>query len=296
MSHVTGEGRNRADVVGAGGGGEILIPASSCEISRELSEISLAAGDRSGGGVIERLLMNTIVKQVRSLLLENADPATRDSGKRFFKEPNDVKLHGVKAAAVRKIAKALFCPLKTRSKDDVFALCEELWKGGYLEECGVACEWSYAVRKQYLPADLAIFETWLDRYVGNWAACDTLCNHSVGTLVEMYPELSKELSRWSKSDHRWLKRGAAVTLIIPARKGLFLDTVFAIADQLLTDPDDMVQKGYGWMLKAASEAHQQEVFAYLMAKKATIPRTAFRYALEKMPKELREKAMQPAGR
>jgi 3-methyladenine DNA glycosylase AlkD len=53
----------------------------------------------------------------------------------------------------------------------------------------------------------------------------------------------------------------------------------------------MVQKGYGWMLKAASQAHQKEVFDYVISKKKTMPRTAFRYAIEKMPVELRAIAM-----
>lgn len=82
-----------------------------------------------------------------------------------------------------------------------------------------------------------------------------------------------------------------MTLIVPARKGLFLNEIFGIADILLTDKDDMVQKGYGWMLKAASEVYEREVFDYVMSHKAVMPRTALRYAIEKMPAELRAEAM-----
>ncbi len=67
--------------------------------------------------------------------------------------------------------------------------------------------------------------------------------------------------------------------------------IFEIADILLLDEDDLVQKGYGWMLKAASQAHQQEVFDYVVRNKKTMPRTALRYAIEKMPKDLRLQAM-----
>lgn len=66
---------------------------------------------------------------------------------------------------------------------------------------------------------------------------------------------------------------------------------FEIADTLLLDKDDMVQKGYGWMLKATSEANQKRVFEYVMSKKGVMPRTSLRYAIEKMPQELRTKAM-----
>ena len=82
-----------------------------------------------------------------------------------------------------------------------------------------------------------------------------------------------------------------MSLIVPAKNGKFLKDVFQIADILLLDKDDMVQKGYGWMLKVASQAHQQEVYEYVLTHKTTMPRTALRYAIEKMPKELKNKAM-----
>jgi len=51
------------------------------------------------------------------------------------------------------------------------------------------------------------------------------------------------------------RRDAAVTLILPARKGNFLSEVFEISDLLLKDQDYLVQKGYSWMLKETSKAH-----------------------------------------
>ena len=89
-----------------------------------------------------------------------------------------------------------------------------------------------------------------------------------------------------------MRRASAVALIVPARKGKFLPDILEIADILLLDKDDMVQKGYGWMLKAASEANQQEVFDYVIKNKSVMPRTSLRYAIEKMPKDLKIKAME----
>jgi 3-methyladenine DNA glycosylase AlkD len=53
----------------------------------------------------------------------------------------------------------------------------------------------------------------------------------------------------------------------------------------------MVQKGYGWMLKVASQSHQNEVFDFVMEHRQGMPRTALRYAIEKMPPERRKTAM-----
>jgi len=74
-------------------------------------------------------------------------------------------------------------------------------------------------------------------------------------------------------------------------RGKFLSDVFEIATLLLNDTDDLVRKGYGWMLKAAAESHQQEVFGFVQSHKDTMPRTALRYAIEKMPLAMRTEAM-----
>jgi 3-methyladenine DNA glycosylase AlkD len=96
---------------------------------------------------------------------------------------------------------------------------------------------------------------------------------------------------WAKSKNRWLKRAAAVSLIVPAKKGDFMQEAFEICDVLLDDEDDMVQKGYGWLLKEESRKHQKEVFDYVVKNRKIMPRTALRYAIELMPKELKAQAM-----
>jgi len=230
-----------------------------------------------------------IVKQIRQELKKNADEKIKESGKRFFKE--EVKSYGVKTGLVVKIGKDAYKEIKGLDKSKVFELCEELWQSGYIEESFIACNWSYFVHKNYQPKDFKIFEKWIDNYINNWASCDTFCNHIVGEFIEMYPDYLAELKRWAKSKNRWMRRAAAVSLIVPAKKGKFLKDVFEISDILLQDKEDMVQKGYGWMLKVASHLHQKEVFDYVVKNKAVMPRTALRYAIEKMPKSLKVKAM-----
>ena len=245
-----------------------------------------------------------ILTEIRQALRDSVDEKTLASGDRYFKE--EVKLYGVRIPVVNEIGRIAFEKVRGLSKQEIFELCEELWRSGYSEESYIACNLSYYLHERYEPADFAVFERWVKTYITNWATCDTLCNHTVGTFVEMYPEYAAELKKWARSDNRWVRRAAAVTLIIPARRGLFLGDVLEIADTLLPDGDDLVQKGYGWMLKAASMSepiarnadpetrrkHLEAVFDFVMARRATMPRTALRYAIEKMPPEMRAEAMQ----
>ncbi len=233
--------------------------------------------------------MLNIIEQVRQDLTSNADETTKENSKKFFKE--EIKPYGVKASMVTKISKRIFKNIEEFSKKEIFDLCEQLWMSGMMEESFVACNWSYAISKQYTEDDFFVFEKWVNEYTNNWASCDTLCNHTIGTFLEMYPSYIEELKKWTGSPNRWVRRASAVSLIIPAKKGLFKEDVFEIAERLLLDTDDLVQKGYGWVLKSLSAKYEEDVYLYVLSKRAVMPRTALRYAIEKMPKEMKQEAM-----
>jgi 3-methyladenine DNA glycosylase AlkD len=113
----------------------------------------------------------------------------------------------------------------------------------------------------------------------------------MGDFIEKFPEYISELKLWTQSENRWMRRAAAVSLIVPAKHGKFLKEVLEISDLLLTDDDDMVRKGYGWLLKEASRKHQKEVFEFVMHHRKDMPRTALRYTIELLPKERKSEAM-----
>jgi len=233
--------------------------------------------------------MDQIVNEIIQTLHENIDEKTRTSSQRFFKEK--VKAHGVSTATVGKIANRYWKRIEKLGKQEIFTLCEELLSTGYCEEAFVVSAWVPNLTDEFQAGDIYIFKDWITKYIDNWAKCDGFCNHTVGDLIMKYPQNIEELKVWAKTDHRWLKRAAAVTLILPARKGMYLQDIFEIARILLTDADDMVQKGYGWMLKEASRQHQKEVFQFVMEHKKEMPRTALRYAIELMPDDLRKSVM-----
>jgi 3-methyladenine DNA glycosylase AlkD len=233
--------------------------------------------------------MNEIVERIRTELLNNADDAVRKSAQRFFKER--VAVYGVKTATVGKVARRYWREVEGLKKEKVFDLCEELLRTDYCEDAFVVADWVPRLADRFEPGDLPIFEGWIERYINNWAKCDSFCNHAIGDFVQMYPECLPKIVGWTGSDNRWMRRAAAVSLIVPAKRGKFLPEVFKIADRLLADEDDIVQKGYGWLLKEASRLHQKEVFDYVVKRRRNMPRTALRYAIELMPAELKAEAM-----
>jgi 3-methyladenine DNA glycosylase AlkD len=234
---------------------------------------------------------NKIVQEVRRELQENADEKIRLSSQRFFKKEEEIKLYGVKTPAFREISEKYFAAVKDKSKQEIFDLGEKLLESGYLEELGIAFDWVFRIRKSFEKKDFSILESWLKKYVTNWGACDSFCIRALGYFIYEFPEYFPKVKKWAVSKNRWVRRASAVVLIYSIRKKKPLAPVFEIADILLLDEDDMVQKGYGWMLKVASDQEPKRVFEYVMKHKKIMPRTALRYAIEKLSPALRKQAM-----
>jgi 3-methyladenine DNA glycosylase AlkD len=233
--------------------------------------------------------MSEILARIRAELRANADKKTIGNYQRFFKET--VKFYGVSLGTVDKIAGQYWKEVKSLEKQEIFDLCEDLFRSDYSEEAFIVSYWVPKLTDTFEPADLAVFKRWINTYINDWAKCDGFCNHTIGNFVAKYPQSINEIVSWTASSNRWMKRAAAVSLIIPAKKGQFFPEIMQIADRLLLDKDDMVQKGYGWMLKEASKLHQDEVYRYILKHRKDMPRTALRYAIEKMPPELKAEAM-----
>ncbi|HRS19604.1 MAG TPA: DNA alkylation repair protein [Bacteroidales bacterium] len=235
-------------------------------------------------------MSHSIVQTIRNSFASMQNEAIQMSNCRFFKEP--IQTYGIRSLDIEKIAKQYKTHIQKCNKQIVFDICKDLWHSGYIEEGFVACHFTQYIQKKLDADDMYIFSEWIDTYISNWATCDTFCNHTIGDLLQNFPEILPHIKQWVHSNNMWKRRASAVSLILPARRGLYKETVFEIAEILLHDSEDLVQKGYGWMLKETSKPYCNDVFNFIMKHKHSMPRTALRYAIEKMPPELRSKAME----
>jgi len=232
----------------------------------------------------------SIIKQIKQELKQNIDPEYCEGERRFFKEA--IKNFGVRLPNRRKIAAKFWPEVKTLNKTELFNLADKMLKEGYNELTTIVSSWIWRRREKFQQEDFRIFAKWVNKYFDNWAKVDDFCTHSLGYLVNQYPNFTKELLKWTDSTNRWTRRAAAVSLIYPfGKRKKYLPVILKVAGKLLVDEDDMVQKGYGWMLKEASKYNQSQVYAFVMRHKNKMPRTALRYAIEKMPLKLKLKAM-----
>jgi 3-methyladenine DNA glycosylase AlkD len=214
----------------------------------------------------------------------------------FFKE--EVFPIGVRAKDLEKVEKQYFKDLKDLNKKDFFNIINSLLQEQEHEIKTLAFKWLYKKRKDFTKTDFKVFERWLKKYVNNWAHCDSFLTHSLGYLIYHYPELIKKTDSWINSNNRWFRRSASIILIYSFKHHknklefkLFFERLKKVILKQINDSDDLVQKAYGWSAKEASNINEDLVFDFIYKFKKQLPRTALRYAIEKMNLEHKQKEM-----
>ncbi len=124
------------------------------------------------------------------------------------------------------------------------------------------------------------------QYVNNWDIVDSSAHYILGIFLENRNK--SILYDLSKSNSLWERRIAIMSTFHFIKKNQFSDTL-RISEQLLSDPEDLIHKATGWMLREVGKRDLAEEVAFLKAHCKKMPRTMLRYAIEKFSKKERQK-------
>ena len=234
--------------------------------------------------------MHEVIRKLEKAIKAVDKPANRMDYQRWFKEKLKYPV-GLRTPVLRRVSNQVFkTAVRPRPRDEILDICDEMLARGRQYMAFFAFEWAGKLKGRYERKDFTRFERWLRKYVDSWAKCDHLCD-VIGHLLAQFPDLSSKRMKWAASKNMWMRRAAAVALIVPAKEGLLLADVFKTAEALLEDREDLVQKGYGWMLKVTGDYFFDDAYRFVMRHKNRMPRTALRYAIEKWPEARRRQAM-----
>ncbi len=133
-----------------------------------------------------------------------------------------------------------------------------------------------------------IFEFYLKNTanINNWDLVDLSAPKIVGGFLSI--ENNGILRELAKSSNLWERRIAIVSTFEFIRKRNFGEAI-SIADILINDEQDLIQKAVGWMLKEIGKKNIGVLEIFLNSKYKTMPRTMLRYSIEKFPEEIRKK-------
>ena len=115
--------------------------------------------------------------------------------------------------------------------------------------------------------------------INNWDLVDCSCRDIVGAFL--FDKDRQKLYELAATNHLWSQRIAMVSTWYFIQKKQFSDT-FRLAEMLLSHKHDLMHKAVGWMLREAWKRDDLAVEEFLEEHKKNMPRTALRYAIERM--------------
>lgn len=134
-----------------------------------------------------------------------------------------------------------------------------------------------------------IYEFYLrnTKFINNWDLVDLSAEHIVGTHLASRDK--SILVRLAKSKSIWERRIAMLSTFHYIKQGDAADAIM-IAEILVNDKHDLIQKAVGWMLrevgKKCSQSAEEE---FLRKHYKHMPRVMLRYAIERFDEGLRKR-------
>lgn len=131
------------------------------------------------------------------------------------------------------------------------------------------------------------FELYLRRHdrIDSWDLVDLGAPYIVGPFLFDKPR--DLLDQLAASESPWERRTALYATIAFVRTGQ-VDDAFRIAERLIDDEHDSVQKAIGTVLRTAGDRAPERMRAVLERHAATMPRVTLRMAIEKLASRDRE--------
>lgn len=134
-----------------------------------------------------------------------------------------------------------------------------------------------------------IFKYYLShtKRINNWDLVDLSAHQIVGKYL--LNKNRKILQKLAKSKLLWERRITIISTYRFILNGENKDT-FLIADILINDSHDLIQKAVGWMLREAGKrVSEVKLKEYLKTRYMKMPRTMLRYSIEKYSETERSK-------
>lgn len=132
----------------------------------------------------------------------------------------------------------------------------------------------------------ALFELYLNRHdrLNNWDFVDRGSYNIIGEYLLDKPR--DILYQLAKSDNAWERRTAIVSTYAFIKRNE-LDDTFRLAEILMHDESEFINKAVGSWLREAGKKDTERLKAFLNRHAAGMPRVTLRYAIEKFDKATR---------
>jgi len=221
---------------------------------------------------------NKTAAEIRAILTSRGSAEHAKGVQWFFKE--DIQSRGWHTAALRAFARERRREiLKEHALEFLVKVADLLFTGRVLEEKIFAILLLEDLTSKMDNRHFLLFESWLDR-ISTWADHDGLVHYLIAPMIAADRKRLPRVFEWGKSPDRWHRRAACVALIQGRQQREYFAQTCRLANSLVHDQDEMVQKGLGWLLRVTAKATPGKTVPYLLKIRARAPRLVLRTACE----------------
>ena len=235
--------------------------------------------------MVDTINETNMLKRIQKEILSYADPKKAIILQKFFKTGKGGygegdRFLGITVPTQRSIAK--------KYKDIPLSDISKLMSGAFHEHRLIALliliEQSKRANEEARKL-LVNFYLKNTNHIDNWDLVDLSAHQIVGKYL--LKKDKKILYKLAKSKNIWERRIAIISCFEFIKAQLFNDTL-KIAEILLYDKHDLIQKAVGWMLREIGKRDQNQEEIFLKKYYLKMPRTMLRYAIERFPEEKRQ--------
>jgi 3-methyladenine DNA glycosylase AlkD len=230
------------------------------------------------------------VKKAIASLRNAGDPERAKGLAGYFHKDANLKFFGIKSPEVRALEKEQFSTATPGYElKAALEFTDRMVRRPELEAKIFGFARLHRFRKVYKPSVITACTGWLrDDYCGSWAAVDDLCNKVVSPLVKLLPDQLAKTQKWGAGKGLWLRRASVVVFVPFVRRGDLHAEAYAAVLRHLGNPEDLMHKAMGWVLREAGNMDRGRLEKFLLKHRVAVPRTTVRYAIEKFPEKQRK--------
>lgn len=133
--------------------------------------------------------------------------------------------------------------------------------------------------------DIVKFYLSQTKNINNWDLVDLSAPYILGEYLNTNYDQSI-IDQLSNSQSMWERRIAIVSTLTMIRKNN-IDLSLKLSEKYLTDTQPLIHKATGWILREVGKKDEKSLIDFLDKHTPTMPRTALRYAIERLDKDTR---------
>ncbi len=237
-------------------------------------------------------MSHTLVTELRRAFREAAGREPRIDDKNHI--GYEYRSFGLYTADFRRILRSFKPRFLTLTLDERLDLADELLAAG-IGELGHAGIHLLALSVSQIGTEhLPALDHLTERLKG-WSQVDSFCVDVVHPLLRAYrPEMLALLEQWNGSPSTWKRRASVVAFTRKiGESGEFTAEALRLCENLVLDPEDLVQKGVGWALKDNMRSAPERVTSYVKdLRRRGVPATITLYAIRDLKGATRQEVLE----